>query len=90
MLTLMSSITALRGMALSGERLDKVMTTPDPSGDIEVDHGDSYAFEDVAFCYTRDNDVIRDVSFETPAGALTALVGPSGSGKSTPVSYTHL
>ena len=27
--------------------------------------------------------MIRDVSFETPAGSLTALVGPSGSGKST-------
>lgn len=82
-LTLVSSISALRGMALSGERLDKVMTTPDPSGEIEVDHGDSYAFNGVSFGYTRDNDVIRDVSFETPAGVLTALVGPSGSGKST-------
>ena len=28
-------------------------------------------------------DVIQNVSFETPAGSLTALVGPSGSGKST-------
>lgn len=82
-LTLVSSISALRGMALSGERLDKVMTTPDPSGEIEVDHGDNYAFNGVSFRYANDNDVICDVSFETPPGALTALVGPSGSGKST-------
>ena len=46
-LTLVSSISALRGMALSGERLDRVMTTPDPSGTDEIDHGDSYAFDRV-------------------------------------------
>ncbi|MFD5245859.1 ABC transporter ATP-binding protein [Amycolatopsis sp. NPDC058340] len=32
-------------------------------------------------------DVLRDVSFQVPAGTLTALVGPSGAGKST---ITHL
>ena len=40
-------------------------------------------FENVSFRYGEGLDVIRDVSFETPAGSLTALVGPSGSGKST-------
>ncbi len=82
-LTLVSCISALRGMAPSGERLDKVMMTHDPSGTDEILHGDSYAFDSVSFHYASDNDVIHDVSFETPAGALTALVGPSGSGKST-------
>ena len=37
----------------------------------------------MSFRYGEGADVIRDVSFETPAGSLTALVGPSGSGKST-------
>ena len=32
-------------------------------------------------------DVLRDISFEAPAGRLTALVGPSGAGKTT---ITHL
>ena len=82
-LTLVSSISALRGMALSGERLDKVMTTPDPSGTDKITHGDSYAFDSVSFRYAADSDVIHDVSFETPAGTFTALVGHSGSGKST-------
>ena len=82
-LTLVSSISALRGMALSGERLDKVMTMPDPSGEDKISHGDSYAFDSVSFHYAADSNVIRGVSFETPVGALTALVGPSGSGKST-------
>lgn len=82
-LTLVSSISALRGMALSGERLDKVMTMTDPSGEDKISHGDSYAFDSVSFHYAADSNVIHGVSFETPAGALTALVGPSGSGKST-------
>ena len=82
-LTLVSSITALRGMALSGERLDKVMTTPDPSGTEEISHGERYKFDGVSFHYTGGRDVIHDVTLHTPAGALTALVGPSGSGKST-------
>ena len=82
-LTLVSSISALRGMALSGERLDKVMTMSDPSGTDKITHGDSYAFDSVSFHYAADTNVIHGVSFETPAGALTALVGPSGSGKST-------
>jgi ATP-binding cassette subfamily B protein len=33
------------------------------------------------------SDVLRDISFEAPAGKLTALVGPSGAGKTT---LTHL
>lgn len=82
-LTLVSSISALRGMALSGERQDKVMTMPDPSGEDKISHGDSYAFDSVSFHYAADSNVIHGVSIETPAGALTALVGPSGSGKST-------
>jgi ATP-binding cassette subfamily B protein len=31
--------------------------------------------------------VLRDVTFQVPAGKLTALVGPSGAGKTT---ITHL
>lgn len=81
-LTVVASISALRGMAPSGERLDKVMTAPEPSGEEEIERGDGYAFEDVSFGYAEAM-VIRDASFETPPGALTALVGPSGSGKTT-------
>ncbi|MFI5210252.1 MAG: ABC transporter ATP-binding protein [Gemmatimonadales bacterium] len=39
--------------------------------------------EDVWFEYTPGVPVLRDVSFEAPAGTTTALVGSSGSGKST-------
>ena len=70
-------------MIPSGERLDKVMTTDEPSGTEKIEEGTSYQFENVSFGYGEDTDVIKDVSFTTPSGSLTALVGPSGSGKST-------
>jgi subfamily B ATP-binding cassette protein MsbA len=39
-------------------------------------------FEDVTFAYEVE-DVIRGVSFDAPAGSVTAFVGSSGSGKTT-------
>ena len=43
------------------------------------------SFKNISFSYPSrpDNPVLRDVSFECPAGKHTALVGLSGSGKST-------
>ncbi len=45
-------------------------------------HGD-IAFEHVDFAYETDKPVLKDVSFASAAGSVTALVGSSGSGKST-------
>ena len=39
--------------------------------------------ENVCFVYENNQPVLRDVSFNVPAGKVTALVGLSGSGKST-------
>jgi subfamily B ATP-binding cassette protein MsbA len=41
------------------------------------------AFEDVRFAYEPGQTVLKGVSFRSPPGTVTALVGPSGSGKST-------
>ncbi|MFI8308512.1 ABC transporter ATP-binding protein [Streptomyces sp. NPDC085927] len=42
------------------------------------------AFEEVTFSYhSNEPAALSDVSFELPAGGLTAIVGPSGAGKST-------
>ncbi len=41
------------------------------------------AFEHVSFGYEQRATVLRDVGFQAPVGAVTALAGPSGSGKST-------
>ncbi len=40
-------------------------------------------FDHVSFEYQPGVPVLRDISFDSPAGSTTALVGPSGSGKST-------
>ena len=40
-------------------------------------------FSDVTFAYEPGKDVLNGISFEAPAGSVTALVGTSGSGKST-------
>ncbi len=48
------------------------------SGEIE--------FEDITFEYNPGVPVLKNVSFNAPAGSTTALVGSSGSGKSTLIS----
>jgi subfamily B ATP-binding cassette protein MsbA len=40
-------------------------------------------FKDVSFAYEEGKDVLHNISFEAPAGSVTALVGTSGSGKTT-------
>ncbi|GAB2634129.1 ABC transporter ATP-binding protein [Belliella aquatica] len=41
------------------------------------------SFKDVSFAYEEGKDVLHNISFEAPAGSVTALVGTSGSGKTT-------
>ena len=41
------------------------------------------SFDNVFFAYEEQKEVLHRVSFDAPAGSVTALVGTSGSGKST-------
>ncbi|HEV7477627.1 MAG TPA: ABC transporter transmembrane domain-containing protein, partial [Burkholderiales bacterium] len=45
--------------------------------------GGSVRFENVEFSYDGRREILRNVSFEVPAGKKVAVVGTSGSGKST-------
>jgi ABC-type multidrug transport system fused ATPase/permease subunit len=40
-------------------------------------------FENVSFAYEEGKEVVKGISFDAPAGSVTALVGTSGSGKTT-------
>jgi ABC-type bacteriocin/lantibiotic exporter with double-glycine peptidase domain len=59
---------------------------PEPLGDAGGDPGEltgRVAFDSVSFSYDPESPVLKDVSFQVPAGSMTAFVGASGSGKST-------
>jgi ABC-type transport system involved in Fe-S cluster assembly fused permease/ATPase subunit len=49
---------------------------------LRVDKGE-IRFENVSFAYDPDRVILKNVSFEVPAGKMVAIVGPSGAGKST-------
>lgn len=40
-------------------------------------------FDNVSFAYIEGKEVVHDITFDAPAGSVTALVGTSGSGKTT-------
>jgi ATP-binding cassette subfamily B protein len=47
------------------------------------DHGPDVRFENVSFYYDVKRQILHNVSFNIPAGRITAVVGQSGAGKST-------
>ncbi|MEM7210325.1 MAG: ABC transporter ATP-binding protein/permease [Pseudomonadota bacterium] len=50
--------------------------------DLAVTEG-AVRFQNVAFAYAEDRQILKDVSFLIPPGHTVAVVGPSGAGKST-------
>jgi len=59
------------------------VSTETPEPDVDVLSGPiSLRFEDVAVAFSGFT-AIRDVRFDVPQNAVTALIGPSGSGKTT-------
>jgi ATP-binding cassette subfamily B protein len=45
--------------------------------------GGAIRFDHVRFSYDPEREILKDVSFEVPAGKMESIVGPSGAGKST-------
>ncbi|ABG60763.1 ABC transporter, ATP-binding/permease [Cytophaga hutchinsonii ATCC 33406] len=85
----MSNIGSQLTEAFAGlDRTEEIMNM-DPEEDTEKRKtvlkeikGD-VTFDGVSFAYQEGKEVLHDVSFDAPAGTVTALVGTSGSGKST-------
>ena len=70
------------------DRMEELLAVPREDDDskrtvkLSETKGD-IVFDDVTFAYEEGTDVLRNVSFQAPAGSVTALVGSSGSGKTT-------
>jgi ATP-binding cassette, subfamily B, heavy metal transporter len=64
--------------------LEQSPEVADRSGakDLKV-NGGAIKFDHVRFAYDPERTILKDVSFEVPAGKMVAIVGPSGAGKST-------
>jgi len=80
-----SQITeAFAGLDRTEELLAVAREGDEPTRTVELTEfrGD-LSFEEVGFAYGGGADVLHDVTFDAPAGSVTALVGSSGSGKST-------
>ena len=85
----MSNIGSQLTEAFAGlDRTQEIMNM-DPENDVQtrtinlpVLKGD-IRFEHVSFSYEEGKEVVKDISFDAPAGSVTALVGSSGSGKTT-------
>ncbi len=85
----MSNIGSQLTEAFAGlDRTEEIMNmqpedVPDERPIQLADIKGDYKFEDVSFSYEEGKEVIHNISFEAPAGSVTALVGTSGSGKTT-------
>ena len=75
---------ALAGLDRTEELMNMSAEADDENRTIELDNLQGHiAFNDVSFAYDEDKEVLHNISFDAPAGSVTALVGSSGSGKST-------
>jgi ABC-type multidrug transport system fused ATPase/permease subunit len=78
---------AFAGLDRIRELLEMVTEDEEDSGKAALGPIDGEViFEHVGFEYDAGVPVLKDVSFNAPAGTTTALVGSSGSGKSTLIS----
>lgn len=77
---------ALAGLERTQEIMLESQEDRDPNRSIQLrDIVGLVEFENVTFSYDGIHDVLRDISFRSEPGTVTALVGSSGSGKSTTI-----
>ncbi len=80
-------VDVIRSMALFSrifEYFDLKPDVVDPENGYQPEEvrGD-IAFQDVAFSYTAEKELLQEINFKADAGKTIAIVGASGSGKST-------
>src|ERR1700721_1018466 len=77
---------ALAGLERTQEIMGERPEDQDPKRSLELrDIVGTVEFKNVTFSYEGTPDVLRDISFRSEPGTVTALVGSSGSGKSTTI-----
>jgi subfamily B ATP-binding cassette protein MsbA len=77
---------ALAGLERTQEIMGERPEDQDPKRSVELqDIVGTVEFDNVTFSYDGAHDVLRDISFRSEPGTVTALVGSSGSGKSTTI-----
>lgn len=85
----MSNIGSQLTEAFAGlDRTEELMNLPaEDDGNVRTIKMDQIKgdiiFDNVSFEYEEGKPVLKNISFEAPAGSVTALVGTSGSGKTT-------
>jgi ABC-type multidrug transport system fused ATPase/permease subunit len=85
----MSNIGSQLTEAFAGlDRTEELMNTPiEDDGTLRTirlnEIKGNIEFKDVSFSYEEGKPVLKNISFSSPSGSVTALVGTSGSGKTT-------
>ena len=88
--TLSNFYNSLLSAMASMERIFEILDTPSDIQDKEDAQPippiqGRVTFDRVSFTYDHEKMILKDVSFDIPAGKTIALVGPTGAGKSTVV-----
>lgn len=86
---LMEGYLSLQKSKVALQRVQEILDIPpafQEKGRVVLDREafrGAISFENVSFAYDQEEPVLEDVSFQVPAGRVTAVVGPSGVGKTT-------